>query len=96
MCCMSRREPLLAPRVSVPVRDEQLAEAVRHPEQLGLPKGTSAAQVLAYVAKVGITHTRQAARERAELAAFAAYAGDPDAEASVLALQEAAVRGRAF
>lgn len=86
----------LATRVSVPVGDAQLAQALRHPEQIGLPKSTSAAQVLAHAAKMGIAQAHQEARERAELAAFAAYAGDADAEASVLALQEAAVRGRVF
>lgn len=91
---MGRAVRDIGSRVSVPVRDPQVAEAVRHPERIGLPRGTSAAQVLAHAAKVGVVHARQELREREELAAFAAYARDPDAEGSVIALQEAAVRGR--
>lgn len=87
---------LPAARVSVPVEDPILAEAVRHPEELGLPESTSAARVLEAVAKDGILHRRAQLRERQEAAVFAAYAQDSDAEASVVALQQAAVRGRVF
>jgi len=83
----------VAARVSVPVTGD-VAEAVKHPERIGLPKDTSAAKVLSYAASVGVARVRQDALERAELAAYAEYAHDPDAEASVLALQEAAVAGR--
>lgn len=93
---MGRGARSVVSRVSVPVRDEQVVEAVKHPEQIGLPKGTSAARVLEYAATVGVARTRQEAREREELAVFAAYARDPDAEASVVALQEAAIEGRVF
>ena len=82
-------------RVSVPVPDE-VAEAPAHPELVGLPRGASAAQVYARLLAVGWRHLLDEEREREELVAYAAYAHDPDARESILALQREAFKGGAY
>lgn len=86
----------MASRVSVPVDEPELLDAIRHPEAIGMESDTPAGRVLAAMARDGVLQRRQQLREQRDDAAFASYAQDPDAEASVLALQEAAVRGRVF
>ena len=81
-----------AERASVPI-PRAVAEAPRRPERVGLPKGTSAAQVYSRVMEIGWRYVLESEIGRDELTAYAAYAKEPEAREAVLALQRAALKG---
>ena len=81
-----------AKRASVPI-PPAVAEAARRPERVGLPKGASAAQVYSRVMEIGWRYVLESEIGKDELAAYAAYAKEPEAREAVLALQRAALKG---
>jgi len=95
MCSMGRGSGRRATdRASVPVTT-LLREALAHPRQFGLTKGTSVAASLVELAERGATVGRRETFEQVELRVYAAYEADPERQASANAMQRATLESGA-
>ncbi len=81
----------IAERTSVRIPDE-LHEAYRHPEYVGLSRRASKSKVLERILLKGWRSFQEERLARAELAVYEAYARDPEAAAAGVAMQRMTLR----
>jgi len=81
-------------RVSIAVPEEILVAAPKHPELVGLPKGSSRAKIMERLLARGWRSFLQEDAERAQLELYRAYERDPERRAVARADQEELLRSR--
>lgn len=84
--------PKTASRVSISVPEDIQVEAPRHPEVVGLPKGSSRAKVIEKLVLRGWSSYLQENAERAQLELYRAYEEDAERRAVARADQEELLR----
>ncbi len=72
---------------------EDVQDAHRHPEYLGLPRRASKAKVYAELLLRGWRDLLEERRAQAELAVYAAYEHDPERRAAAEAIERMSLRG---
>lgn len=90
---MGRGERTTA-RVSVAVPDVIRQVAPKHPDLVGLPKGSSRAKVYERLLELGWEAALRARREQEQLTVYAAYEQDAERQAVARADHESILRGR--
>ncbi len=68
-------------RVSIAISEPIRQEAPRHPELVGLPRGTSRSRVFERLLELGWDAVLRARREREQLSLYVAYAQDAEQQA---------------
>ncbi len=85
------RSGVVPKRVSLSI-PEDVQEAPRHPDYLGLPRGTSQSKVLENLLLIGWRTVKRQRAEAQELALYAAYEKDPERVAASTSIQRMTLR----
>ena len=86
-----RKGSSVGKRVSLGI-PEEVQQAPRHPDYLGLPQGTSQSKVLESLLLIGWRTVQRERAEAQELALYAAYEKDPERSAASTAVQRMTLR----